>query len=254
MTNCKPLVSIITPTYNSIQFIDKSIKSIVDQTYPYWELLITDDCSTDGTWELLKEYQRQNDLIKISRLEKNSGSGIARNNSIKNAKGKYIAFLDSDDYWIPEKLEIQVNFMEHNNIAFCHSSYGYWDEKGKEMRKPYIVGSHPITYKDLLKKTEISCLTAIYNQKVIGKVYMPNLRRKQDYALWLSILKKGYKSYPQKEVLAYYRQRRGSATNKKHTLIISHYQFLRTQENLSSINALKYTVYWIWSGLVKYYL
>ena len=237
------LVSIITPTYNSEQYLKEAIDSIISQTYPNWEMLITDDCSTDGTWTLLKNYAKKEKRVKLFRLAQNMGSGVARNNSIKYASGKYVAFLDSDDVWVPQKLEKQVLFMEENEVAFSHSSYGYWDEEGNEIRKPFVVSSHPINYTDLLKRTEISCLTAIYNQAIIGKMYMPDMRRKQDYALWLSILKKGYQSVPQKEVLAYYRQRRGSATNKKYRLIHKHIEFLRRQEKLSTFQAIRYTGY-----------
>lgn len=249
-----PLVSIITPSFNSALFISETIESVKKQTYSNWELLITDDRSEDDTLQIIIRYAKDDTRIKLFQLPQNSGSGPARNNSIQNATGKYIAFLDSDDIWVPHKLEIQVRFMEENNISFSHSSYGYLDEAGNEIRKPFLVSSRPVTYKDLLKRTEISCLTAIYNQEAIGKMYMPDIRRKQDYSLWLSILKKGFVSVPQQEILAYYRQRKGSATSKKHKLIFKHYEFLRQQEKLSIFNSIKYTGWWIWNGLVKYYL
>ena len=196
-----PLVSIITPSYNSSQFIVETIKSVQAQTYTNWEMLITDDCSIDNSVEIIKKISEIDKRIKIFRLEKNSGAGPARNNSIKKAKGKYLAFLDSDDIWVSHKLETQIKFMEDNNVNSSHSSYGFLNEAGNKIRKPFIVSSFPIKYRDLLKRTEISCLTAIYNQNEIGKMYMPKLPRKQDYALWLSILKKGYNSIPQQEVL-----------------------------------------------------
>ncbi|MBU2466759.1 MAG: glycosyltransferase [Bacteroidetes bacterium] len=248
-----PLVSIITPVFNSSKFLNDSIQSVLNQSYSNWEHLLVDDCSTDNSVELIEIIQKKDHRIKLFRLKVNSGSGLARNLAIESAKGKYVAFLDSDDYWAPHKLETQVKFMENNKIAFSHSSYGFWSEDGVEIRKPYNVSESPVSYKDLLKKTEISCLTAIYNQEIIGKMFMPNLRRKQDYALWLSILKKGYKSYPQQEVLAYYRQRKGSATNKKQELILKHYKFLRNNEKLSVPKSILYTIYWIWNGLVKFY-
>ncbi len=214
-----PLVSIVTPVYNSTEYLAVTIQSVINQTYTHWEHILVNDCSTDNSVQIIEKIAANEPRVKLLHLPNNMGSGPARNLAIKEAKGKYIAFLDSDDYWVPEKLAMQVKFMEENNIAFSHSSYGYWDEEGNEIRKPFLVSSYPISYTHLLKRTEISCLTAIYNQQTIGKMYMPDLRRKQDYALWLSILKKGYKSYPQQEVLAYYRQRKGSATNKKYKLI-----------------------------------
>lgn len=249
-----PLVSIVTPVFNSSDFLQTSIHSVISQTYTNWEHIIVDDCSSDNSVEIIKEIAKSEPRLKLLQLPKNMGAGPARNLAIKEAKGKYIAFLDSDDYWIPEKLNIQIKYMENNQIAFSHSSYGFLNEKGLEIRKPFYVSNHPITYTDLLKRTEISCLTAIYNQQIIGKIYMPDFRRKQDYAYWLSILKKGYKSYPQNNVLAYYRQRKGSSTNSKYKLILKHYYFLKDNEGLSSINAFIYTLYWIKNGLVKYYI
>ena len=112
------LVSIITPTFNSIQFIEETINSILKQTAGNWELLITDDGSTDGTWKILQEYEAKDNRIKIFQLEKNSGPGVARNNSIKNAKGRYIAFCDSDDVWLPDKLEKQIAFLQEERSVF----------------------------------------------------------------------------------------------------------------------------------------
>jgi teichuronic acid biosynthesis glycosyltransferase TuaG len=249
-----PLISIVTPVYNSAKYLNETIQSVINQTYKNWELLIVDDCSTDNSARIIKEIAAFDPRIRFMQLQCNQGSGPSRNLAIKEANGKYIAFLDSDDFWVAEKLEIQVNFLETNKIAFSHASYGYWDEEGIEIRKPFIVSRNAVDYQKLLKRTEISCLTAIYNQELIGKMYMPNYRRKQDYALWLSILKKGFNSVPQQKVLAYYRQRKGSVTNKKYKLIIKHYFFLRQNEKLSRFNSLKYTAYWIWNGLIKYYL
>jgi len=248
------LVSIITPSFNSGKFISETIQSVLNQTYSNWEMIITDDCSGDNTVEIIEQIVEKDSRIRLYRFEKNKGSGPARNNSIKKAKGKYLAFLDSDDIWVPNKLEKQLKFLEENNISFSHSSYGFLDESGNEIRKPFIVSKKPVGYKELLKRTEISCLTAIYNQEEIGKMYMPDLRKKQDYALWLSILKTGVKSFPQADILAFYRQRKTSATSKKHQLIFKHYFFLRTQENLTIYASLHYTFLWIVNGLLKYYL
>lgn len=249
----KPLVSIVTPVFNSAIYLNETIQSVIAQNYTNWEHILVDDCSTDNSVEIIKSFALNEPRIRLLKMPINMGSGSARNMAILEAKGKYIAFLDSDDVWVPEKLTIQIKFMEEKQIDFSHSSYGYWDEKSNEIKKPFLVSHNPVSYKDLLKRTEISCLTAIYNQQTIGKMYMPDLRRKQDYALWLSILKKGYKSYPQQEVLAYYRQRKGSATNKKYKLIYKHYRFLVESEGLCFFNAVKYTIYWMINGLFKYY-
>ena len=144
--------------------------------------------------------------------------------------------------------------MIKGHYVFSHSSYGYLNENGTVLHKVYNVSDHEVDYKFLLKRTDISCLTAIYDQDAIGKFYMPTLRKKQDYGLWLSILKAGHNSMPFPEVLAYYRQRKGSVSNKKSKLIIHHYMFLRTNEHLSIIQSLRYTLLWILGGISKYYL
>ena len=249
----EPLVTIVTPVYNSGKFIAYTINSVLSQTYKNWEHILVDDCSTDNSLEIIKSFASSDSRFKIFHLDVNSGSGVARNLAIENASGKYIAFLDSDDIWIPERLERHIEFMEKGNYAFSHSSYGYLNEDGSFIPKIYKVGTEPVDYKKLLRRTEISCLTAIYNQEKIGKFYMPDLRRKQDYALWLSILRSGVKSYPYPEVLAYYRQRKGSATSNKFRLILKHYKFLRQNEKLGISSGIKYTVFWAVGGIFKYY-
>lgn len=249
-----PLVSIITPVYNCERFIAETIQSVINQTYSNWEHLLVDDCSTDASWQIILQYANKDKRIKTFRLEKNSGSGNARNFAIQRAEGKFIAFLDSDDIWVPDRLEKHINFMLSGSISFSHSSYGYLNEAGNILPKKFHVSNFPIDYKALLKRTEISCLTAIYDQEKIGKFYMPDLRRKQDYGLWLSILKSGIMSFPYPEVLAYYRLRKGSATSNKFKLIIQHYSFLRKHERLSKFSSLKYTAYWALNGLKRYFL
>lgn len=249
-----PLVSIITPVYNCEKFIEETINSVLNQTYTNWEHLIVDDCSTDNSWQIILKYSQKDKRIRPFRLDKNSGAGIARNYAIKNAQGKYIAFLDSDDIWIPVRLEKHIYFMMMTDVSFSHSSYGYLNDDGKILPRKFFVSSQPVDYKSLLKKTEIGCLTAVYDQEKIGKFYMPDLRKKQDYALWLSILKTGIKSTPYPEILAYYRLRKGSQTSNKFNLVFQHFRFLRHHEKLSNLSSLKYTLYWAFNGMLKYYL
>jgi teichuronic acid biosynthesis glycosyltransferase TuaG len=255
VNNCSfPLVSIVMPSYNSASFLSSAIISVINQTYQNWEMLIVDDCSTDNSWQILASFATIDKRIIISKTVTNSGSGPTRNLAIHNAKGKYIAFLDSDDIWTPDRLEKHIEFMQENRCAFSHASYGYMSEDGIILPKEFRVSRKPVTYKILLKKTDISCLTAIYDQDQLGKIFMPNLRRKQDYALWLSILKTGIPSIPFSPLLAYYRQRKDSSTSKKHKLIVQHLKFLKEQEHLSTLNSLWYTANWIVRGIFKYYL
>lgn len=247
-----PLVSIITPSYNSEEFITATIESVLAQTYTNFELFIIDDASTDASKEIITNYSAKDNRIKTVFLTENKGQGNARNIATKEAKGVFIAFLDSDDVWHPEKLEKQVAFMQENNISFSHTSYGFINEQGSNILKTYRV-SKPVKYKALLKKTKIGCLTAMYDVSKIGKKYMPELRKKQDYALWLSILKTGIISYPLTEELAYYRLRKNSITHKKNKGVFAHFSFLRKTEKLSALAALYYTMCWGINGLQKYY-
>lgn len=248
------LVSIITPVYNSANFISEMIKSVQSQTYSNWELLFVDDCSIDNSVQIIEQYLVKDPRIKLFKLLNNQGSGPARNKAISEAKGKYIAFLDSDDIWHPEKIEKHVAFMQVHDAAFSHTSYGFMDEDGNVIRETFHVSKEPVTYRMALQRTEISCLTAMYDVEKVGKMYMPDIRRKQDYALWLAILRRGFKSYPLDIELAWYRQRRGSATSNKFSLIHKHYIFLRKVMKLKRIYAFKYTALWIKNGLRKYYL
>jgi len=250
----KPIVSIITPVYNAARFIEETYDSVKNQILQEWEWVLVDDQSTDDSFQLLLELSVKDERLKVHQLPENSGSGPARNLAIDLAQGTYLAFLDSDDIWTENKLSRHVSFMEKHQAAFSHTSYGFMNEAGEVINQTYHVSNKPVTYKDLLKRTEISCLTAMYNQDLIGKFYMPDLRRKQDYALWLSILKAGHHAIPLDEELAFYRQVKGSATNNKFKLIIKHLKFLREVEGLSVLHSLYFSFHWGINGVKKYYL
>lgn len=250
----QPLVSLITPVYNAEAYLGACIASVQAQSYPNWEMLLVEDGSADQSWALLKELAAKEPRLRIFKNEQNSGAGASRNKAIAEAKGRYIAFLDADDTWHPDKLAIQIPYMLDNGIAFSHTSYGYTDAAGNRIKDTFHVSNRPIGYHDLLKRTEISCLTAVYDAELIGKFYMSEHRRKQDYALWLSILKSGVKSYPIDQELAWYRQTPGSATSKKWKLISRHIQFLRETQNMNILTALYYTTYWMVNGFLRYYV
>lgn len=211
------LVSIITPCYNSADFIAQTIEAIQAQTYTDWELLITDDCSKDNTIEIIKAYAENDKRIKLFQLDKNGGGGAARNNSIERASGRYIAFCDSDDRWYPTKLEKQVAFMQKNDCALSYSSYMTCDEEGEI--KGIIVAPNNITFKSNLRDCKIGCLTAMYDTKKVGKVFLPLIRKRQDWGLWIKVLKICGTAKGIKEPLAIYRLREGSISNKKLDLI-----------------------------------
>lgn len=234
-TNNYGLVSIVTPSYNSSGFIRETIESIIAQTYQYWELLITDDCSIDNSIEIVEQFVQKDSRIKLFRLGKNCGAGICRNNSIKEAKGRYIAFCDSDDVWMPNKLEKQLAFMEEKNCALVYSSYMQMDEQ----RHVYgaVICKKEETLKSMIKDSGIGCLTAMYDTVKVGKMYMTALRKRQDWGLWLTILMKCGVAYGVKEPLAYYRVRRESISANKWALVEHNINVYRQILNYSTIRA-----------------
>lgn len=207
------LVSIITASYNCSDFIGETIESIQAQTYPNWELLITDDCSTDSSREVIQSYVDKDPRIKLLQLEKNSGAGIARNNSIEQAKGRFIAFCDSDDRWKPEKLERQLAFMVNNSYGLTYTSYDTCDESGTI--NGYVQCLRRLSFGKILRDNGIGCLTAIYNAEIIGKHFMPAIRKRQDWCLWIDIIRKTGAAYGLQQPLALYRVRSGSISSNK---------------------------------------
>ncbi|MEI8605393.1 glycosyltransferase family 2 protein [Pseudoalteromonas sp. B160] len=207
----QPLVSIIMPAYNVEKYIKQSIASVTSQSYSNWELLITDDRSTDGTQRIVEEYASKDPRIKLFINAKNGGAGIARNNSIKQADGRFIAFLDADDQWLPDKLTKQIDFMISNNYALTYTAYQRLKD---DIPKGVVMPPSSTTYKKLLNGNVIGCLTAIYDTKVLGKHYMPLIRKRQDMGLWLSILKQVPKAHSLQEVLALYRVDSGMTQDK----------------------------------------
>lgn len=212
------LVSVIMPTFNASRYLAGSIESILSQTYTNLELLITDDCSTDETRNILKEFSERDKRVKVKYLKENSGPGVARNRSIERAKGRYIAFCDCDDRWMPDKLERQIAHMRKHDCALCSSSYLICDENDK-ITGVNISPSH-VTLGMLKRDNKIGCLTAIYDIKRLGhKFYMPAIRKRQDWALFLNILKECQICFCITEPLAYYRQRVNSVSSNKFSLV-----------------------------------
>ena len=211
------LVSIITPSYNCSSYVDNTIKSIQEQTYTNWELLITDDCSSDNSREVIKSYADKDPRIKLLTLEINSGAGVARNNSIKEAKGRYIAFCDSDDRWYPDKLEKQLSYMTAKDCAMSHTSYMTCDENDRITG--IVICRKRETLNSMCKDDKMGFLTVIYDTEKVGKVFMPELRKRQDWALKLKVLNICGEAWGMKEPLAYYRKRSDSISSNKRSLV-----------------------------------
>ncbi len=217
------VVSIITPTYNSAKFIADTIESVVNQTYQNWELIIIDDASTDATLNIVKKYLQTQPNIKLLKNETNQGAASTRNRGIESAQGEYIAFLDGDDLWKPYKLELQLAYMQKRNLTVCYSSYDLIDEAGNLLGKT-VKALPQLTYNKLLKCNYIGNLTGMYNAKLLGKIYAPNLRKRQDWLMWLHAMKKSGKPVlGMQESLALYRVRKNSMSSNKFNLLKYNY-------------------------------
>ena len=239
----KKMVSIITPSYNSSRFITYTIESVISQTYTDWEMIIVDDCSKDNSVDVIKQYLKKDTRIKLVILEKNIGAAEARNVALRQAKGRYIAFLDSDDLWMPSKLEIQLEFMKKQKCAFSFSSYELISETGDNLQHIIRVPD-TISYKQYLRNTIIGCLTVIIDKEETGNFEMPNIKSSHDMALWLLILKKGFKAYGINIVLAQYRLVTTSNTAQKSKAAKDVWRVYRNIEKLSLLySAFNFVMY-----------
>ncbi|MEZ8859698.1 glycosyltransferase family 2 protein [Vibrio sp. 10N.247.311.51] len=212
-------VSIIVPTHNVSAFIQETIDSVKAQSYTNWELIVVDDCSSDNTFDILERIAATDSRIIILSNEFNSGAGEARNKGICVSKGRYIAFLDSDDLWMPDKLSKQICFMSKNNAAISHTSYSFVDESSV-IRKGYVKVSKAVDLFDNLKRTEIGTSTAIIDTSIIGRNFrFSPMRARQDIKLWVELLGKGYLSHGLDEPLVKYRVRAGSVSSNKFKML-----------------------------------
>ncbi|MDB8792740.1 glycosyltransferase family 2 protein [Romboutsia sp. 1001216sp1] len=232
----EPLVSIITPVYNAERFLGDTIKSIQNQTYKNWELVLVDDCSKDKSSDMIKEFQANDDRIRYIKLEKNSGASVSRNTGIKNAKGRFIAFVDSDDIWQPEKLKIQIEYMLENKLGFTFTSYRYMKEDGR-LTKKVAKAPKKINYKGLLKNTIIGCSTVVIDKEIVGAFSMPLVRRGQDTATWLQILKTQDYAYGIEKDLVNYRLVGDSLSSNKIKALKRTWNTYRNVEKLSVLKS-----------------
>lgn len=212
------LVSIITPTFNAEKFIRATIESVLNQSYQNWEMILIDDASTDGTVSIIKEFTQKDNRLKLTELSKNSGNGFARNVALEKATGKYIAYLDADDLWFPIKLENQIKFLKNNNLPFTFSFYDCIDEEGNSLNRR-VEAPLELTYDQLFFCNYVGNLTAIYDADFFGKIVIEATQKRQDWRLWLTILKQIEVTKPVPEILALYRIRKDSISSSKFKLI-----------------------------------
>lgn len=244
------LVSIIMPSYNTGKYIAKSIQSALAQSYVNWELIIVDDCSSDNTDIVVKPFLKDS-RIHYLKNDKNSGAAFSRNRALREAKGKWIAFLDSDDLWNPQKLQKQLHFMVENNYSFSYTNYEEIDSDGKKTGLK-VTGPKRITKTGMFCYCWPGCLTVMYDAEKIGLIQIENIKKNNDYAMWLKICRKA-DCYLLDDNLALYRKGRiGSISTSKYTeLIQSHYELFKYCENQNSIICLLNTARNIVFGLIK---
>ena len=228
------LVSIITPSYNSVRFISECVDSVISQTYENWEMLIVDDSSKDGSVDEIIRLSSKDSRIRHFLLEENIGAAEARNLAIRESKGRYIAFLDADDIWMSQKLERQLAFMQDKDIAFSFSSYETISEDSSQTLNR-IKALSKVNYHSYLKNTIIGCLTVIIDKEKVGDFQMQNIRSSHDMALWLLIMRRGFDAYGLDEILAKYRVVSSSNTSNKLKAAVDVWRVYRDIEELSFI-------------------
>ena len=244
------LISIITPCYNSESYLEECISSVINQTYINWEMLIVDDGSTDNSCDIINRHANSEIRIKPILLDNNIGASLSRNLAIAKSKGRYIAFLDSDDIWLPTKLSTQLEFMKENNFDFTFSSYNVMSEDGLNIFKK-VIAPYKITYSQYLKNTIIGCLTVMINKDNFQSIKMPNLRSSHDMALWLDLLRDGKCAYGINECLANYRIVKSSNTSNKLKAAYDVWQVYRTHQGLGVFYSLYNWVFYLFNAMKK---
>ena len=244
------LVSIIMPSYNTAQYIEKTIKSVLDQTYTNWELIIVDDCSTDNTDEVVKNYLTDK-RIKYLKNEQNSGAAVSRDRALREAKGQWIAFLDSDDLWMPEKLEKQICFMKEKGYFFSYTDYEEINAEGNRTGT-FVTGPKKITKMGMYNYCWPGCLTVMYDATKVGLIQISDIKKNNDYAMWLKVCKKA-DCYLLDECLGQYRKGRvGSvSTHSIKTMIGWHYRLFHEAEKRSALVSAIFTLRNLFWGVLK---
>lgn len=245
------LVSVVVPVYNAGAYIEETMEMVRRQTYPHWELLLVDDCSTDDSKAKIEKWCQKDERIRLIAKAQNEGAALARNTGIDSAKGRYIAFLDADDIWIPEKLEKELCFMEEMEAAFAFTAYEFGDEQAKGTGKIVHVPQR-LTYKEALSRTIIFTTTVIFDLEKIAKelIRMPNVAS-EDTATWWKVLRNGYTAYGLDEVLAVYRRPANSLSSNKLVAIRRIWNLYRNEEKLSLPMSVWSFVRWAYRAVMR---
>ena len=245
-------VSIITPAYNAENFLPETIDSVLNQTFRDWELIVVDDCSTDRTFEIASAYAEKDPRVRVVRNEVNAGVAATRNHGLDVATGDYIAFVDSDDLWLPEKLEKQLRFMKEKGVAFSYTAYQKYvtetKERGKVLRAPA-----KMTAKKILGNTAIGCLTVMVDRKTVGDFRMPLLPHTEDNCTWQEILSRGYVGYGIPEVLSLYRISDRSMTSDKSRAAKQQWETYRKHYKFSIVKSAYYFTKYAVHAVIKHF-
>lgn len=244
-------VSVIIPAYNAAAYIEQAIRSVMAQTYTAWELLVIDDCSTDDTAAVIQRLAAEDDRVRLIRNEKNSGVAVTRNRGLDMSTGDYVAFLDSDDVWHPDKLAMQVQKAESRQAGLVYTAYAIVDADGHPCKKPYTVPEH-IGLTDLLKENVIGCSTVLLSAEVARKYRFVTDFYHEDYCLWLDILRDGHRAVGCTEILTDWRLIMNSRSFNKKKASRNRWRIYRHHMHLSVCKSACYFLSYAWRGMMKY--
>lgn len=252
MSSFEPgLVSIVTPVYNAERFIKETIESVLKQSYDQWEMILVNDCSSDGSVDIITNFSQQDSRIRVINLAENSGAAVARNTGIEHARGQYIAFVDSDDTWLPDKLSKQVKFMANNQYGFSYTDLALVDEAG-EVLKERVGIPESFTYSELLKNTAIACSTVVIDREIVGDFRMPLVRKGQDTATWLMLMReRQVNAYGLTQVLNHYRQVEGSISSNRIGALKRTWNTYYNLEKLPLPKALYYFGHYVFNAIAR---
>ncbi|UUX33853.1 glycosyltransferase family 2 protein [Fundicoccus culcitae] len=247
----QPDISIITPVYNAARFLAETIDSVQNQSFRNWEYILVDDCSQDESVALIQSYQREDKRIKLIQLEENSGAAVARNTALEKAQGRYIAFIDSDDRWVEDKLAEQLTLMQTENYAFTYTNFALVSEDGSIIKEKIKLPAK-LDYHGLLKNTAIACSTVMLDRQQVGDFRMPLVRKGQDTATWLQIMRTtGVSAYGLDRVLNYYRQVEGSISSNKVDALKRTWNTYRNLEQLPLYKCIYYFCHYVVQAILR---
>lgn len=247
------LVSVIIPVYNAEKYLDRTLKSVFLQTYKNIEVVLVDDGSKDGSLDIIKNYQSNYQGIIYYLQEENMGAGCARNKALELARGQYVAFLDSDDLWMRDKLEHQINLMKEKQSPFCFTAIEMIDKDDKVIKEKRNI-KESIEYKFLLSNTMIATSSVVIDRKSMGDFRMHLRRGGQDYGTWLQLLRDGTVACGINEVLVKYRVREGSLSSGKLKSVKQIWEIQTKDEGIGRITVVWHIIRWCWNSIKKYYM